>query len=90
MQGRILLTFSHKEKSLKAYQRQVVPASCLFLVTSLAIARDADNAANVASAETVPMIYVVLFITLFIGAIIWFFGYMWWLERKRKAEQQRS
>ena len=40
-----------------------------------------------APVQTVSMVWVFLFVTLFIGTIVWFFLYMWYLERKKEQNQ---
>ena len=38
-----------------------------------------------AAAEMVDVMYVVIFGIAFIGMIVGFFVYLWWVEKKRKA-----
>jgi hypothetical protein len=37
-------------------------------------------------AETVSLVWVVVFGVLFVGAIVAFFVYLWWNERKSKKD----
>ena len=62
-------------------------AVTLFLISSplFAAAKEMD-AAN-APAETVSMIWVIVFLVIFIGSIVGFFWYLWWNERKGKTEK---
>ena len=62
-------------------------AVTLFLMSSplFAAAKEMD-AAN-APAETVSMIWVIVFLVIFIGSIVGFFWYLWWNERKGKTEK---
>ena len=62
-------------------------AVTLFLMSSplFAAAKEMD-AAN-APADTVSMIWVIVFLVIFIGSIVGFFWYLWWNERKGKTEK---
>jgi hypothetical protein len=51
---------------------------------TLALAQEGEGAAA-APAETVSLFVVAVFGVLFIGMIVGFFVYLWWLERKRKV-----
>ena len=58
----------------------------LFLMPAwaLAAAKEMESAAD-APAETVSMVYVVIFGIIFVGMIVGFFVYLWWLEKKKKS-----
>lgn len=62
----------------------------LFLMSgsAYAAAQDMDAAATAAPAETVDLIYVIIFGVLFVAMIVGFFVYLWWLERKRKPGEK--
>jgi len=65
-------------------------AVVLSLVSFLAYAavQDPDAAANIPPAETVDVIYVILFGVIFVGMIVGFFVLLWRNERKRKLEEK--
>ena len=65
---------------------KLITAVSLNLASGLALAANLEEAAN-ASADTVSMVYVVLFAILFFGMIIGFFGWMWWNEKHRKHDR---
>lgn len=46
-----------------------------------------DMEAPSAPAETVDMVYVVIFGIIFIGAIIGFFVYLFWTDRNPKSDK---
>jgi hypothetical protein len=49
-------------------------------------AADMDSVAN-APTELVDVMYVVIFGILFVGMIVGFFLYMWYIERKKKKAE---
>lgn len=69
--------------------RNLLSAVSLFLATCWALAANVEEAANQPPVPTVSMVYVVLFILLFLGLIVGFFGYLFWNE-KRKTRDQRA
>lgn len=59
----------------------------MFLLSGTAFAaKELDTAS--APAETVSMVYVVIFGILFVGMIIGFFVYLWMSDSKKKAEEK--
>ena len=62
-------------------------AVTLFLMSSPLFAASKEMDAANAPAETVGMIWVIVFVVLFIGSIVGFFWYLWWNERKGKTEK---
>ena len=62
---------------------KVSTAVVLFLMSCGAFAAEMESAAD-APAELVDVMYVVIFGILFVGMIVGFFLYMWYLERKKK------
>ena len=64
-----------------------IAAVPLYLASGLALAANLDEAANAPAVEAVPTVYVVLFLILFFGMIIGFFGWMWWNEKHRKHDR---
>lgn len=51
-----------------------------------------DEGASGPLAETVSIVWVIVFGILFVGMIVGFFVYLWWKERQRKGsdlEQQQ-
>lgn len=62
-------------------------AVTLFLMFSplFAAAREIDAAT--AAAETVDVVWVIVFGVVFIGAIVGFFIYLWHTEKNRKPEE---
>lgn len=69
--------------------RNLLSMVSLFLTSCWALAANMEEAANAPPVPTVSMVYVVLFIVLFLGLIIGFFGYLFWNE-KRKTRDQRA
>ena len=59
----------------------------LFLLSSPLLAATKEMEAAGAPAETVNIVWVIVFVVLFIGGIIGFFIYLWWRERDQKPEQ---
>jgi len=68
---------------------KLISAVPLFFMTCCALAANMEDAANAPLQEGVPMIYVVLFLLLFVGSIVGFFAYMWYLERQKKAKAEK-
>lgn len=68
---------------------KLISAVPLFLMTCCALAASMEDAANAPPQEGVSMVYVALFIVLFVGAIIGFFVYMWWLDKQKKEKGDR-
>ncbi|MBM3356715.1 MAG: hypothetical protein FJY54_03200 [Betaproteobacteria bacterium] len=63
----------------------------LFLVYCSAYAQRAmDEGVNAAPADTVDVIWVVLFGVVFVGMIAGFFWYMWINDRKHKPEESKT
>jgi len=62
-------------------------AIALFLMSSSLLAAAKEMEAATAPAETVGMIWVILFVVLFLGSIIGFFVYLWHTEKNRKREK---
>ena len=56
------------------------------LMSCWALAAKLEEGAASAPAETVSLVYVALFLILFIGMIVGFFIYMWYLEKQKKAK----
>ena len=56
----------------------------LFLVSGLALAANMEEAVNTGPAETVPVVFVWLFLAAFIAMIAGFFGWVWWHDKKAK------
>ena len=61
-------------------------AVTLFLMSSPLFAALKEMDPN-APAETVDMIWVIVFGVIFIGAIVAFFIYLWYKDKNRKPEQ---
>ena len=59
-------------------------AVALYLMSGPLLAAAKEMEAATAPAETVGMIWVILFVVLFIGSIVGFFVYLWHTEKKRK------
>jgi len=57
------------------------------LLMTACLAHALDEGAAAAPAETVSMVYVILFIVLFFGMIAGFFVYLWWQERNRGTSE---
>lgn len=68
--------------------RNLLSMVSLFLTSCWALAANMEEATNTPPV-TVSMVYVVLFVLLFLGVIVGFFGFIWWNE-KRKARDQRA
>lgn len=64
-----------------------LPAVTLFLTSSPLFAVAKEMEAATAPAETVDMIWVIVFGVIFIGSIIGFFIYLWHTEKNRKPEE---
>ncbi len=69
--------------------RNLLSMVSLFLTSCWALAANMEEAANTTPVPTVSMVYVVLFVVLFLGLIVGFFGYLCWNE-KRKTRDQRA
>jgi len=69
--------------------QKLVSTVAVFLMSCSAFAatKEMEQAAN-APADTVDLVYVVIFGVLFFGMIIGFFVYLWWLEKKKKNASQ--
>ena len=65
---------------------KLILAVPLFLMTCCAWAASMEDAANAPPVEGVSVVYVALFLVLFVGGIIGFLIYMWWLDRQKKAK----
>jgi heme/copper-type cytochrome/quinol oxidase subunit 2 len=65
---------------------KLISAVPLVLMTCCAWAASMEDAANAPPAEGVSVVYVALFLVLFVGGIIGFLIYMWWLDRQKKAK----
>jgi len=65
---------------------KLISAVPLFLMTCCAFAASMEDAANAPLQEGVPLVYVALFLILFLGSIVGFFVYMWYLESRKKAK----
>lgn len=59
-------------------------AVTLFLMSSPLFAAAKELDAATAPAETVDMVWVIVFGVVFIGSVIGFFIYLWHTERSRK------
>ncbi|MCC7485386.1 MAG: hypothetical protein IT529_10415 [Burkholderiales bacterium] len=59
----------------------------LSLISFVAFAAAMDDAANAPPAEGVSVLIVWLFLIGFIAMIVGFLGYMWWVEKKKKAQR---
>lgn len=75
------------KKALSAVVSAVVSAIVPFLMSCWAFAasKEMEGAAE-APAEMVDVIYVVVFGILFIGMIVGFFAYFWWVESQKKKK----
>jgi hypothetical protein len=69
---------------------KLISAVPLFLMTCCALAASMEDAANAPLQEGVPVVYVALFLILFVGSIVGFFIYMWYLENKKKAKRDEK
>ena len=65
---------------------KLISAVSLFLITCGAWAAAMEDAANAPPVEGVSVVYVVLFLVLFVGGIIGFLLYMWYLDKQKKAK----
>ena len=65
---------------------KLLSAITLFLLSSPLLAATKEMDAASAPAETVDMVWVVVFIILFIGSIIGFFIYLFMTDKDKKAE----
>ena len=72
------------KKALSVAVSAIVP----FLMSCWAFAatREMEGAAE-APAEMVDVVWVLVFGIGFVGMIVGFFVYMWWLEKKKKKHQ---
>ena len=67
---------------------KLITAVSLYLVSGLALAAvNLDEGGNVPMVDSVPTAYVVLFVVLFLGMIIGFFGWIWWNEKHRRPDR---
>ena len=66
---------------------KLLSAITLFLLSSPLLAATKEMDAANAPAETVDMVWVVVFIILFIGSIVGFFVYLWWTDKDKKTEK---
>lgn len=62
-------------------------AVTLFLISSPLFAAAKEMEAATATAETVSVVWVIVFGVLFIGSIVGFFIYLWYTEKNRKPEE---
>lgn len=62
-------------------------AVTLFLMSSPLFAAAKEMEAATAPAETVDMVWVIVFGVVFIGSVIGFFIYLWYNEKNRKQEK---
>lgn len=69
---------------------KLIYAVPLFLMTCCAFAASMEDAANAPMQEGVPLVYVALFLILFLGSIVGFFVYLWYLENKKKAKLEQK
>ena len=65
---------------------KLLSAITLFLLSSPLLAATKEMDAASAPAETVDMVWVVVFIVLFIGSIIGFFIYLFMTDKDKKEE----
>ena len=65
---------------------KLLSAITLFLLSSPLLAASKEMDAANAPAETVDMVWVVVFIILFIGSIIGFFIYLFMTDKDKKEE----
>ena len=56
---------------------KLLSAFPLFLMPFLALAANMEEAANTPPVETVPVVYVALFVVLFLALVIGFFAYLY-------------
>ena len=64
-----------------------VSAVALFLMSSPLFAAAKEMEAATAPAETVDIMWVIVFGVVFIGSVIGFFIYLWIHEKNRKQER---
>ena len=69
---------------------KLISAVPLFLMTCCAFAASMEDAASAPLQEGVPLLYVALFLILFLGSIVGFFAYMWYLESKKKVKVEEK
>jgi flagellar basal body-associated protein FliL len=62
-------------------------AVTLFLMSSPLVAALKEADAATAPADTVDVIWVILFVILFVGSVVGFFVYLWLHEKNRKQEK---
>ena len=65
---------------------KLLSAITLFLLSSPLLAATKEMDAASAPAETVDMVWVVVFIILFIGSIIGFFIYLFMTDKDKKGD----
>jgi len=70
------------QKALTSFVLSLVTLAPLW-----ALAAVSDEGGANAPVETVSAGVIVLFGVLFIGAIVGFFVYMWWLSKKEKSDK---
>ena len=66
---------------------KLLSAVTLFLMSSSLFAATKEMEAANAPAQTVDMIWVIVFIVIFIGSIVGFFVYLWHTEKNKKPEK---
>jgi hypothetical protein len=66
--------------------KQFLSALTLMLVSGLAWAATREIEGATAPAETVDVIYVVIFVIGFVASIVGFFVYLYWNDRKHKSD----
>jgi xanthine/uracil permease len=66
---------------------KLIHALPLLLLSGLSFASAMEEGASTAPAETVPVVFVWLFLAGFVAMIVGFFGYMWWLDKRKKQEK---
>lgn len=62
-------------------------AATLFLMSSPLLAALREPDAATAPAETVDVVWVIVFGVIFIGSVIGFFIYLWHSEKSRKPQK---
>jgi hypothetical protein len=75
---------SCRKSAKEIFMNRLIATVSLYLASGLVLAANLDEAANVPAVEVVPTVYVVLFVVLFFGMIIGFFGWLWWNEKHRR------
>jgi len=68
---------------------RILSSAMLFLLSCPAFAAIREDVAQSAPAETVSMVYVVIFGVLFFGMIAGFFIYLWWGESHKKPDEKQ-